>query len=195
MPPKKLVPAALGGLFIGVLSALPVVSLANCCCLWIIGGGYLAAYLMQQDHPTPITAGDGALVGFLSGIFGAVVFTLVVIPVDIVMGPLQEQFLRRILRTSRGMPPGVREMLKGIAAARSSIVLASLFRFVPMLLVSVVFAPVGGVLAALFSRRPPGVPGMGAAPATPPAPGPAPGSVPPPPPPVLPPSDVWPPRE
>jgi hypothetical protein len=198
MPPKKLVPAALGGLFIGVLSALPVVSLANCCCLWIIGGGYLAAYIMQQDHPTAISAVDGALVGFLSGIIGAVVFTLVVIPVDIVMGPLQAQFLRRILNTSRGMPPGLREMLQGVAAARSSVVLASLFRFVPMLLVSVVFAPIGGILAAVFSRRPPGTPSVGAALGTPPAPpvsGPPAGFIPPPPPPVPPPSDAWPPRE
>jgi len=38
----------LGGLFIGILSALPVVSWGNCCCLWIIGGGVLAAYLDQQ---------------------------------------------------------------------------------------------------------------------------------------------------
>ena len=185
MSPKKLVPAALGGLFIGVLSALPVVSLANCCCLWIIGGGYLAAYVMQQDHPTPITAVDGAIVGFLSGIVGAVVFALAVIPIDIVMGPLQAQFLRRILNTSTDLPPGLRDMLQGIATARSSVVLASLFRFVPMLLVSVVFAPVGGILGAVFSRRPPAPPIS-----APPAP-----SIPPAPPPVAPPSDAWPPRE
>ena len=41
----------LGGLFIGVLSALPFVNAANCCCLWIIGGGAIAAFLAQQDDP------------------------------------------------------------------------------------------------------------------------------------------------
>jgi len=46
-------PALLGGLFIGVLSALPVVQICNCCCLWIIGGGLLAAYLQQQNQPVP----------------------------------------------------------------------------------------------------------------------------------------------
>ena len=35
--------AALGGLFIGVLSALPIVGAANCCCcLWVVSGGALA---------------------------------------------------------------------------------------------------------------------------------------------------------
>lgn len=187
-PPDKLVPAALGGLFIGVLSALPVVSLANCCCLWIVGGGYLAAYLMQQDHPVAITTVDGAIVGFLSGIFGALVFTLAVIPVDIMMGPLQAQLLRRILSTSSELPPGLREMLEGMATARSSVVGASLFRFVPMLLVSVVFAPIGGILGALFSRRPPGA----ASPVSPPPPPPVQPPPPSPPPGFL---DPWPPPE
>ena len=34
--PPKLQPALFGGLFIGVLSALPLVSVGNCCCLWVI---------------------------------------------------------------------------------------------------------------------------------------------------------------
>ena len=61
--PPRLQPAFCGGLFIGVLSALPIINIGNCCCLWVLGGGVLAAYLMQQNHPYPITAADGALVG------------------------------------------------------------------------------------------------------------------------------------
>ena len=41
-------PALLGGVAMGVLSALPVINIANCCCAWILFGGGLAAYLMQQ---------------------------------------------------------------------------------------------------------------------------------------------------
>ena len=54
--PPKLQPALFGGLFIGVLSALPIINIGNCCCLWVIGGGVLATYLMQQNHPYPIAA-------------------------------------------------------------------------------------------------------------------------------------------
>jgi len=110
---------------------------------------------MQQDHPDPITTVDGVIGGFLAGIFGAFLFTIVVIPIDMMMGPLQTRFLRRLLSTSGEMPPGLREMLENIATDQSSVVLATLIRFVPMLLVGVVFAPIGGVLAALFSRRRP----------------------------------------
>ena len=31
-------PVLLGGLFLGVLSALPIISAGNCCCLWTLGG-------------------------------------------------------------------------------------------------------------------------------------------------------------
>ena len=68
--PLKLQPALFGGLFIGVLSALPIINIGNCCCLWVIGGGVLATYLMQQNHPYPISAADGALVGLLAGLIG-----------------------------------------------------------------------------------------------------------------------------
>jgi len=185
MSPPKLIPALLGGLFIGVLSALPFVRFANCCCLWIVSGGYLAAYVMQQDHPFPITAADGAIVGFLSGIIGACVFTIVDIPIAFLMGPLQAQFMGRLPGTSSNMPPELREVFEeAFEAAQSSLLGASILRFVPMFLVGAVFAPIGGILGALFSRRQP----------LPPA------SVPPPPPPPAPPSPLedsgtWPPPQ
>jgi hypothetical protein len=40
-------PALFGGLVMGVLSALPIVSAGNwCCCLWVVSGG-----LVAQDRP------------------------------------------------------------------------------------------------------------------------------------------------
>src|SRR5205814_1251056 len=67
-------PALIGGLVMGVLSALPLVNAANiCCCLWVIAGGAVAAYLLQQNQTMPIAPGDGALVGLFAGIIGAFV--------------------------------------------------------------------------------------------------------------------------
>src|SRR6266496_5768116 len=67
-------PALIGGVVMGVLSALPIVSVANaCCCLWIVSGGLIAAYVLQQNQTGPITPGDGALVGLLAGLCGALV--------------------------------------------------------------------------------------------------------------------------
>ena len=56
----------------GVLSALPIVAGGNvCCCMWIISGGFLAAYLDSQNTSRSLTVGRGALVGFLAGVAGA----------------------------------------------------------------------------------------------------------------------------
>src|SRR5918996_1366209 len=93
----KLQPALYGGLFIGVLSALPFVNIANCCCLWVIGGGVLATYLMQQNFPYPITAADGALVGLLAGVFGGIIGAVLSIPIDLMMGPVQQRMTERML--------------------------------------------------------------------------------------------------
>ena len=58
-------PALLGGLFIGVLSALPIISC--CCCLWIVGGGVLASYLQSQNQPAAMSVSAGAKVGLFAG--------------------------------------------------------------------------------------------------------------------------------
>ena len=55
MDSARLQPALLGGVFIGVLSALPFISAANCCCcLWVVAGGVLTVYLRQQNSPMAI---------------------------------------------------------------------------------------------------------------------------------------------
>ena len=49
-------PALIGGVVMGVLSALPLVNVFNvCCCGWVICGGVVAAYLLQQNSAEAIT--------------------------------------------------------------------------------------------------------------------------------------------
>ncbi len=156
MPPKKVVPAALGGLLIGVLSALPVVNLGNlCCCLWVVSGGYLAAYLLQQDHPSPIATADGAVVGLLAGVFGAGLSMVISLPIGLLMRPFQARLMNNFLANSGDMPPGMREMVEGMMTGGGSILISMAFQFTVMLVVGVIFAPIGGILGAVFSRRPP----------------------------------------
>ena len=72
---SKLQPALLGGLLIGVLSALPFVG--TCCCLWVIAGGVLTTYLLQERSSLPVTAGEASVAGLLAGVIGAFVSTAV----------------------------------------------------------------------------------------------------------------------
>src|SRR5688500_1904906 len=101
-------PVLLGGLFIGVLSAMPIVQLCNCCCVWIVGGGVLAAYLQQQNLPAPMTVLDGVRAGALAGVVGALVWLILTQALDIVLAPLQERLLSEVLRNARDLPPDVR---------------------------------------------------------------------------------------
>ena len=95
----RLQPALWGGLFIGVLSALPLVNAGNCCCcLWVLMGGALAAYLRQQNNPYQIDAAEGAIVGLMAGAMGGVVSTILSIPIQMLTGPMQEEWMERSCR-------------------------------------------------------------------------------------------------
>lgn len=157
-------PALWGGLAIGVLTVLPVVNLVNlCCCAWVICGGALAAYLLQQNQPAPITPGDGVLVGVMAGVFGAIIGSVLAVPMALALGPFQAAMLERALETARDMPPEVRDlfeqwrygMAEGVALGAT---------FVVSLLLSLVFYSIfgliGGLLGAVLFRReaPPPVP-------------------------------------
>jgi hypothetical protein len=148
--PLKLQPALFGGLFIGVLSALPIINLANCCCLWVIGGGVLATYLMQQNHPYPIAAADGAVAGLLAGLIGGALGALLSIPVEMMMGPFQRQMMERILSSNPDIPEETRRMLENMNVGAVAIV----FKLVFSVFVGAVFGMLGGLLGvALFKKK------------------------------------------
>jgi hypothetical protein len=67
MDSGRLQPAFFGGLLIGVLSALPIVSAGNCCCcLWIVAGGMLADIPVEtRDMIERASAGGRGVVGFV----------------------------------------------------------------------------------------------------------------------------------
>ncbi|MCA1563985.1 MAG: DUF5518 domain-containing protein [Acidobacteria bacterium] len=153
---RKLQPALLGGAFMGVLSSLPFISAGNCCCcLWVIGGGVLAAYLLQQNEREPISVGDGARVGLLAGVFGAIIGVLLSIPLEMMTGPIQQRMLERILENSSDLPPGWRDMLER-STFEGGRLLARVIGAVVWTIAGMIFGMLGGVLgAAIFKRNPP----------------------------------------
>lgn len=154
MAPAKLQPALLGGVAIGVLSALPVINLANCCCAWILFGGALASFLMQQNHPEPIQVGDGAIVGLLAGLVGAFVWLFVSIPLNLMMAPIQSEMARRTLENASDMAPELRSVFESMSTGPTIGVGLILFFFV-MLVISTMFGMLGGLFGALMFRKSP----------------------------------------
>jgi hypothetical protein len=155
----RLQPVLWGGLFIGVLSALPLVQFGNCCCcLWVLIGGGLAAYLRQQNTPFQITAAEGAIVGLMAGLFGAVVGAVVAIPFQIMSGPAQQMALDQIL-ANPDVPPEARELMERLLTGSTWWVFSLIISFV----VNAVFGLLGGLIGvAVFKRNlpppPPGTP-------------------------------------
>ena len=152
MTPAKLQPALLGGVTIGVLSALPVINLANCCCAWILFGGALSAYLMQQNHPEPIQAGDGAIVGLLAGVVGAFVWVIASVPIGIAMAPFQSEMANRMMRDAADMAPELRGFLENMGGA-PAIGIGLIVGFFVMLVVSTLFGMLGGLFGALMFKK------------------------------------------
>jgi hypothetical protein len=146
----------------GVLSALPLVNMGNaCCCLWVIAGGMVAAYLLQQNQPTPITPGDGALVGLLAGLIGALVHLVVSVPLTLILGPMEMRLTQRILEMSGNIPPDMREAIERMRdVGRSGAwVLIAIVSTMFWMCIGAVFSTIGGLIgAAIFKKSgpPPG---------------------------------------
>jgi len=147
----------------GVLSALPIISAGNlCCCLWVISGGVVAAYLFQQNHAAAITPSDGALVGLLAGLIGALVIFVVSIPLDLLVAPMEQAMIQRIL--DRGaLPPEARDILdrygRGGGLGAAFFFLRKIAALVMWAFVGGIFSTLGGLLGALIFKKqtPPGV--------------------------------------
>jgi ABC-type phosphate transport system permease subunit len=147
----RLQPAVLGGLLIGVLSALPFVSM--CCCLWVIAGGVLTTYLLQERLSTPVTAGDATVAGLFAGVIGAILSTVLSQLLALARGVNVADAIDEILGQGR-LPPqmtGALEQIRDMPAA---------VFFIGSLLVTLFIYPIFSMLGALlgvavFKRQPP----------------------------------------
>ena len=152
---SKLRPALWGGLFIGVLSALPLVSILNgCCCLWVVCGGILTSYLLQQSRPVPLTSGDAAVGGLMAGAIGAVISSVLSGVMTLVTGMTMGAAFDRMLESGGEMPPG---MVRALEQMRDVPALAWVaVTFVVVLIVYPIFSMLGGLLGvAMFKKTPP----------------------------------------
>jgi len=147
---SRLQASLLGGLFIGILSVLPVVNLLNlCCCLWVVTGGVLTTYLRQQGQSSPIDGTEAALTGFLAGLVGGVgsgVLSLLMVSVVGDMGARVRQMAEQMPQ----LPPEVRDQMLAFDSGSGFVLLTTLLT-VP---IYAVFAMLGGLLGLVFFRKP-----------------------------------------
>src|SRR5215213_5991289 len=94
----KLKPALIGGLILGILSALPAVN--TCCCIWAIVGGMIAANMYIKSSPNPVAPADGAIVGAIAGAIGVVLIFVVGIPLQLIFGTAMMSMMQGIVQNA-----------------------------------------------------------------------------------------------
>ena len=144
--PSKLMPSIWGGLLIGIIIGVPLLNLINCaCCAGIIGGGVLAVYLYRNrvDPATPLNMADGAALGILAGIFGAIIGTVL----DGLLGTFTFDFLYKIAEYVDD--PEFDEMIEQL---NPSVIGPGFFviGFIFKLVFNCIFGLVGGLLGVSF---------------------------------------------
>jgi hypothetical protein len=143
-------PALIGGGVAGVLSAIPFV---NCfCCLWIIGGAMLAAYLLSKDSKVALSSGDGAIVGALAGVIAAIVDFFVSIPFQAMSDDMARSIMEKVSEYADEMPQGWEGFLEGGGFEGSMAM-----NILGLLIAAVVFSilgALGGILGmSMFGKK------------------------------------------
>ena len=148
--PGMFVPALIGGVIAGILSGIPIV---NClCCLWIIGGGILAAYFLAKESPIVLTAGDGAIVGIFTGIIAAFVEIIVDIPFRAVNEKIIQGMMDRFSQYYEEIPSGWESWMEG-GNFEGSVIWSFLGLVVSIVIFSALGA-LGGIIGiSLFGKK------------------------------------------
>ena len=142
--------ALFGGIAAGVLTAVPLV---NCfCCLWIIGGAMLAAYLFAKGSPSSLTPGDGAVLGILTGIVAAVVDSAVSLPFETMNREFVQRFMDQFSQFVQEMPSGWERWLDQRAGGMSPAWF--LLGLLASAVIYAAFGTLGGLIgASMFGRK------------------------------------------
>lgn len=149
--------ALIGGVTLGLLCAIPPISFGNLfCCAWVLGGGALASYLYVRRSETAVLVGEGAEVGALAGLIGAVITFVIAIPLALILGDSSNEMLLWV--ATRFDPQGAAELRQQMQAGQAQTLIQKLpFMLLKGLLQTVIyiaFATLGGLLGVkLFEQR------------------------------------------
>jgi hypothetical protein len=150
---RRFQPSLYGGLFLGILSALPIVGAANyCCCLWVVIGGLLTVYLQHQGNPAALEASEALFGGLVAGLIGAVLYLVLSAILFSMSGDLVEAQIRGAIERGQ-FPPDVQDRLLTVLSGHN-ILLVMAAVTLPLY---AVFGMLGALLGFVLFRpsRPP----------------------------------------
>jgi len=147
----KMKPAVIGGVILGVLSAIPFVNIVNvCCCAWAILGGALATNFYVKGSARPATPADGAVVGVLAGVVGGIIYVILGVPLALAFGNVMGSALSGIIAQQ---DPAQAEMIRAQMAASTSFA-GALLNGIFGAVILTIFATIGGLIGVpVFEKR------------------------------------------
>jgi hypothetical protein len=161
---SMLKPALIGGVALGIISALPMIGKFNCvCCAWVIAGGFLAAHLYVKESSTPVSLGRGAALGLITGAIGSIIYSLFSIPILLMSGGAGNlnfaEAVRQQMNKMPNMPAESRQMMESLAASGGMTFLFLILGIFFSLIAFSLFGMIGSTIGvALFEKRTIGTP-------------------------------------
>lgn len=143
-------PALIGGAIVGLLSVMPILQvLSSCFCLWAWVGGAVAAKLLINSSPQPIVSREGAKVGLMAGLFGALIYFVIETPVVYWQLPAMMDTAAKLVKEQQAV-----ELYQKIGQNQSlRIIFSFIFTFIGALFTAG-FTVLGGMLGVkLFEKR------------------------------------------
>lgn len=152
--PSPLVPALIGGTSAAVASAIPIVNFLNClCCALIIGGGFLAAFLVGNQHKKlglPFGAADGAKVGALAGVAYGVVSGIINLIVSMLgFAPDVGEIIEQVESSGGEIPENMLPVIEAMAGGGGVLI-----GMIMGLVLGLIFCTVGGLIAGAVLKSP-----------------------------------------
>ena len=145
----------IGGLITGLGPFVPVLNLA--CCLFPLVGGLVAVSIYRGARPPAVLSNnDGVVLGALSGVAGAILYAILLIPLAFFISGAIGGFVGRLLPGIAEMPPVASSLLESIRSNFGNVVaVIVLLKIIGHLALSLAFGIIGGLIGvAIYARKP-----------------------------------------
>jgi hypothetical protein len=148
--PDKLRPALIGGALIGIISAIPIISLINCfCCAGVVIGGIVAVHLYNKNlGGLELTSSEGVVIGLMAGASGALISTILT---SMITGGVKNQ-INKILEYSNEIPPELQDALIRIQEMGGNLFFV-IVGLVFSLIIFSIFGIIGGLIGVSLFRK------------------------------------------
>ena len=148
--PDKLRPALIGGALIGIISAIPIISLINCfCCTGVVIGGIVAVHLYNKNlGGLELTSSEGVVIGLMAGASGALISTILT---SMITGGVKNQ-INKILEYSNEIPPELQDALIRIQEMGGNLFFV-IVGLVFSLIIFSIFGIIGGLIGVSLFRK------------------------------------------